>query len=562
MFKASSLVGFLLCSLLATSFAAGLDQLPLQSSAAADQDLCPQVSPLIPSKLAKLDQILDRLHNQPAFQHSAIEALGGAVRVPTESYDDLGPVGEDPRWDTFADLHVFLESTFPRVYRSLKVTKINTYGLVFHWQGSDEELMPVLMTAHQGEMILHHAALANRRQGRWIWGRGTVDDKSDLISILTSIDSMLQEGFRPTRTFVFAFGFDEEASSIEGAGHIHTYLESVYGTDSFAALLDEGSGFTNMADGILAVPCTGEKGYLDARIEVMTRGGHSSMPPPHTGIGILAAAIVALEANPHEPFLIRNGSAFPFIQCTAKYSWTIPEDIKELIEQAMTDDDALLRLAALLQQNELFASLMTTSQAVDLIRGGVKINALPERAEAVVNHRIAEHSSVKEVQYHIIHVLRPIAKAYDMTLTAFGMNAGGGSGNGGQMVVTDAWGTALEPSPSTPTADSRAWDILAGTIQSALQQSKTWGKRKVAVAPMLAVGNTDTRWYWNLTRHIFRYSHNSEYGVYGDIHTINEAISDEAFIDKIRFHTRFILNWDEAPDPFWDSTYAPWSSVA
>ena len=98
-----------------------------------------------------------------------------------------------------------------------------------------------------------------------------------------------------------------------------------------------------------------------------------------------------MEANPHEPFLIRNGSAFPFIQCTAKYSWTIPEDIKELIEQAMIDDDALLRLAALLQQNELFASLMTTSQAVDLIRGGVKINALPERAEAVVNHRIAEH---------------------------------------------------------------------------------------------------------------------------------------------------------------------------
>ena len=31
----------------------------------------------------------------------------------------------------------------------------------------------------------------------------------------TSIDSMLQEGFKPTRTFVFAFGFDEEASSIE-----------------------------------------------------------------------------------------------------------------------------------------------------------------------------------------------------------------------------------------------------------------------------------------------------------------------------------------------------------
>lgn len=33
----------------------------------------------------------------------------------------------------------------------------------------------------------------------------------------------------------------------------------------------------------------------------------------------------------------------------------------------------------------------------------------------------------------------------------------------------------------------------------------------------------DTRWYWNLTKHIFRYSHNAEEGIYGEIHTINEG---------------------------------------
>lgn len=32
--------------------------------------------------------------------------------------------------------------------------------------------------------------------------------------------------------------------------------------------------------------------------------------------------------------------------------------------------------------------LLQTSQAVDIISGGVKINALPERAQAIVNHRI------------------------------------------------------------------------------------------------------------------------------------------------------------------------------
>lgn len=33
----------------------------------------------------------------------------------TESYDDLLPVGQDPRWDIFADLHSYLETTFPLV---------------------------------------------------------------------------------------------------------------------------------------------------------------------------------------------------------------------------------------------------------------------------------------------------------------------------------------------------------------------------------------------------------------------------------------------------------------
>jgi len=35
-------------------------------------------------------------------------------------------------------------------YSSLEVTKVNTYGLVFHWQGSDVNLKPLLFASHQG----------------------------------------------------------------------------------------------------------------------------------------------------------------------------------------------------------------------------------------------------------------------------------------------------------------------------------------------------------------------------------------------------------------------------
>ncbi len=36
---------------------------------------------------------------------------------------------------------------------------------------------------------------------------------------------------------------------------------------------------------------------------VETAGGHLSVPPDHTGIGILSTIIDAIEANPYEPEL-------------------------------------------------------------------------------------------------------------------------------------------------------------------------------------------------------------------------------------------------------------------
>jgi Gly-Xaa carboxypeptidase len=44
-------------------------------------------------------------------------------------------------------------------------------------------------------------------------------------------------------------------------------------------------------------------GYFDVRIIVETSGGHSSVPPDHTGIGILSQVISAIEAAPYEPEL-------------------------------------------------------------------------------------------------------------------------------------------------------------------------------------------------------------------------------------------------------------------
>ncbi|KAG0709231.1 hypothetical protein DFH29DRAFT_887125 [Suillus ampliporus] len=515
---------------------------------------CPQWSALHPTKNHELSQDLDEAYNSEDFKHKAIQALGDAIRVPTESYDDNGPVGEDSRWDTFAELHRVLEATFPRVYESLDVTKVNTYGLVFHWQGSTTA-KPYLLAAHQdvvpvdGQTVKEwkHDPYSGYYDGTWIWGRGSCDDKSDLIRQLLAIDSLLEKGFSPARTLVLAYGFDEESKGIEGAGHLAQYLEAMYGQDSFALLLDEGDLYMDMGGVVFATPSTSEKGYLDVKITLSTLGGHSSVPPSHTSIGLLSRFITAVEDNPHQVSLFRAGTPFAMTQCLAAYNPMYPEDLRELARKAVTDDAALNVLQErLLASDPLYKAMLGTTQAVDLVEGGVKVNALPERASAVVNHRIAEHSSVGELQQHMIDLLTPVAVKYDLALVAFGSNVT--SGGAGQVILSDFLGGALEPSPVTPT-EYGPWAILQGSIKAAFESSPTRNGSKVVVTPSLSIGNTDTRFYWNLTKHIFRFSPSFDTDIYNGLHTVNEAFRADSLNEGVRFYTKFILNVDESDLP-------------
>jgi len=91
----------------------------------------------------------------------------------TESYDGMEPVGVDPRWEAFKPFHEYLATTFPLVFvyhrlqtrafvinlnplhrhSTLTLTKVNSWGLVYVWSGTDGHLKPILLTAHQGMEI-------------------------------------------------------------------------------------------------------------------------------------------------------------------------------------------------------------------------------------------------------------------------------------------------------------------------------------------------------------------------------------------------------------------------
>ncbi|KAJ7760621.1 hypothetical protein DFH07DRAFT_957457 [Mycena maculata] len=524
---------------------------------------CPQVDALLPTQNA---HVWERTRAQMAtgvFKARAVDWLAGAVRIPTESYDNMQAVGVDPRWDVFADFHAYLAGAFPLVHERLTLRKINTYGLWYEWTGSDAALQPVLLAAHQDVVPVEPSTVSQWAyppysgyfDGHRIWGRGSSDDKNGLIGVLSAVEVLLENGFAPTRTVVLALGFDEEVSGLEGAGELAKALLETYGADAFAFVVDEGAGMVETFGIVAAFPGVAEKGYLDVVVRVAAPGGHSSVPPDHTSIGILAALLVEYEENPYALQLSRESTPYHTFQCIAEYGLTVPAAVKRIVADSATSDTALRALEGILGKDPLYRSQIGTTTAVDVVHGGVKSNALPEQAYAVVNHRILAESSVGAVKEHDTALLLLLATRFNLTYTAFGVpiSSEAGAPARGALALGEMY--ALEPAPVTLTAgaEARAYRLLSGSIKATYDTrvGADAGGETVAVVPSTMSGNTDTRYYWGLSRHIFRYGHGNSAGVGPDemlngIHTVNESIVADDFVEIVRFYVTLVLNADEA----------------
>lgn len=525
-------------------------------------DLCPQADELVPEKNGVIWESLQLTYGTEAFKARAIDWLGGAVRIPTETFDDMGDVTE-PVWEKFLPLHDYLKDSFPLLHSNLELTKVNTYGLLYVWKGSDSDLKPLLLAAHQDVVPVlettinewQHPPFSGYFDGESLWGRGSCDDKSGLIGIMSAIESMLESGFKPTRTVVIASGFDEEVSGMRGASSLATEMLERFGENAFAMLLDEGSGYSEVYGRVIAVPGIAEKGSLNVQIKVTSPGGHSSLPPPHTSIGILAELLVQYEKNPFEVHLTRGSPTYKSAQCMAQHAPGISSSLREHILRAEHCDGALRAAEQELFKNRAFMSLVGTTQAIDLVDGGVKVNALPEQAWAIVNHRISTESSTAATKARDIELLKSLANNFNLSYTAFGSRISNEDAPSyGTLILSTAFGDGLEPAPVTPSGEDAApFQLLSGTIKATYNSHRNIsGSDAIIVSPGIMSGNTDTRFYWKLTDHIFRYGHlgvASGGSLPSGVHTVNEAISIDSFVEMIRFYTTLVLNVDESSLP-------------
>jgi len=439
--------------------------------------------------------------------------LSEAVKIRSVSKVDAADVDRKP----LLEMRDWIEKTYPLLGSTLERTVINEYSLLFKWKGSGKNLDPVLYNAH-----LDVVPVDEETSGKWtsepfsgeikngyVWGRGTLDMKNQLVALLETVEGLLEDGYTPKRTVYLSFGHDEEISGFEGAAKIaeHLKLQGV----KLAAVLDEGGMLTQgvltgTEEPIGLIGIT-EKGYLTLDISAHGKPGHSSMPPRQTAVGVIARALALMDDH---PMPARLDIVLPMLE---SLGYMLPIKMQLIIANAWLFKSIILKqLAKSAQMN----ALIRTTHAATMIEGGIKDNILPAAASAKVNCRLLPGDSIQDVIDHFTKVIGD-----PRVEISIDEKRGG-------------WEASAVSSMNTPPYLS-----LDLVIRQVFEN--------VPVAPYACIAATDSRYFQPVCENIFKFvpiliTPESRTGVHG----INERVSVDSLAKMVVFMTRLMKVWGEA----------------
>ncbi|WP_084490428.1 M20/M25/M40 family metallo-hydrolase [Niabella ginsenosidivorans] len=464
---------------------------------------------------------------------SAIYRFSGGLKIPTVSTGELG----DFDYTSFDAFKRYLRNNYPLVYQQTENYEVNGYGLVFKWKGTNPALKPILFLSHMDVVPPGDAPVKNKEEqifrlqdkavpavtavakewdyppfsgavanGR-IYGRGALDMKGMLFSLMESMTRLIKEGYAPKRDIYLAFGFDEEVGGRKGAVKIAEdfkkkglEFDAVY--DEGGVILEKGS-IGGIDTDVALIGCA-EKGFLSARIKVKGLGGHSSMPPLESAIGKAAILMQRLEDNQMKPVitpLIQE--FFNNVGGTMSFTTRLAIANKWLLKKALLSQ---------LTKNNSTNALVRTTTALTMMKGSDGTNVLSPEVSFVVNFRLLPGNTVKEVKEHIANA----TKGFD--------------------VEVEEIDNTREASAVSQTS-TKAYQMIEAGIQKVFPG--------VLTTPYLTVGGTDAYKYQIVSKNIYRFiPFKINSAEQQSIHSTNEYISIGNY-EKMIYYFKYIMqNYD------------------
>ena len=437
----------------------------------------------------------------------AVEHLRALIRIRTVSRADETQVDST----AFARFRDELARLYPRVH-SLEHELVGGGSLLFRWPGRDSGdggLGPAVLMAHYDVVAADepgwtHPAFGGDLVGdgaeQRVWGRGAIDDKGMLCSILEATEAALAEGVTPSRDVYLSFGHNEETQG-SGAAAIVSLLES-RGVRA-GLVIDEGGaiveGLLPGVEGPIAMIGLSEKGIAGVELIAEKQGGHAATPAPNGATVLLARAILALETHPSRARLSEPSIAMleaVSARASGVRGW--------LYRHARTLRGPLARIMA--RSGPEQAAVVRTTRAVTRLSGSAGDNVLAERAIAMVNVRIATGSTVEAALNDIRAVV------------------------GDGIEVRLVYGS--DP-PPVSRREGPAWDALSRAIADVFPRT--------IPSPFIMIQASDARHFSRISDSVYRFlPFDLTLGERQALHAIDESIRVSTYLDGIRFFRRLI----------------------
>lgn len=433
---------------------------------------------------------------------AAAVRLGEAIRFRTVS---LVSDGEDRA--QFEQFHAWMQQRYPAFHAAARREIVGELSLLYTWTGSDAAQPPIILLAHQDVVPVPDDTRQNWTvdpfgglvRDNAVWGRGAIDDKGSLISILEAAEFLARQGRQPVRTIIFAFGHDEEIGG-DGGAVLMARLLAERGVRAWF-VLDEGMAALDrhpLTGAPAAMIGISERGSGTMRVRAVGQPGHSSMPPRETAVSLAAEAVNRIHDMPIERGL-EGGPALGMMRALA------PE--LTLTNRMAVSNEWLFgpMLRQRMAGNPAAQALMGTTIAPTMINGGSRPNVLPGEAIAMINFRIHPRDQSADL----------LRRARQAVADLDG--------------VTVDWSEEPREASSISSTTSSSYALLAALSGDILPDAP--------VAPGLVLAGTDSRHYSEVAENVYRYQPIMLTAEDLEMpHGLNERISVDNLDRMIRFY--------------------------
>src|SRR5262245_52457281 len=312
-----------------------------------------------------------------AIEEETMRHYQAVLRIDTQN-----PPGNETKAAEYVKQTLEKEG-IPAQIAGLDPARANVFALL---KGNGKK-RPLLILGHTDVVTVDatkwkFAPFSATRDGGYVYGRGTVDDKDNLTASLMTVLLLKRLNVPLDRDVIFLAESGEEGTSGIGIGYLVR--------DHFPAIdaeycLAEGGGVTRIGGQVkFATVQTLEK--IPRGIELVAHGisGHGSVPLKSNAIVHLAGAVAKIgDWRPDVRFNETTGTYF------RKLAAISPPEVAKYYRDVLSTDPKTQRAADdwLFENEPRHSSMLRTSVSPNIFQGGYRSNVIPSEAKATLDVR-------------------------------------------------------------------------------------------------------------------------------------------------------------------------------